>query len=68
MKRLGRNGDAKEILDHPWFKSIDREKLLKKELQAPYIPVLKDQDDISHFDEKFSQLEVVESVVSPNKR
>ena len=27
-----RNGDAKEILDHSWFKSIDREKLTKKEL------------------------------------
>lgn len=54
MKRLGRNGDAKEILDHPWFKSIDREKLLKKELTPPYIPVLKHEDDISHFDEKFS--------------
>ena len=38
--RLGAtaNGDFKEILSHPWFDNIDKDKLLKKELKAPYIP------------------------------
>ena len=65
---MGKNGDVDEVLGHAWFKTIDRDKLLRKEIQAPYIPVLKDKDDVSHFDEKFSGLEVIESVVSPNKR
>ena len=29
-KRLGSNGDADEIVNHPWFKDIDWSKLMKK--------------------------------------
>lgn len=29
-KRLGRHGDVDEVLSHPWFSIIDREKLLNK--------------------------------------
>ena len=27
-ERLGSKGDVKEILDHPWFKDLDPEKVL----------------------------------------
>jgi hypothetical protein len=30
--RLGKEGDSEEILNHPWFKEIDMDKLLKKEI------------------------------------
>eukprot|EP00919_Chromeraceae_sp_WS-2016_P078582 GHVR01186244.1.p1 GENE.GHVR01186244.1~~GHVR01186244.1.p1 ORF type:complete len:139 (+),score=20.34 GHVR01186244.1:784-1200(+) len=29
-QRLGCNGDVEEILSHPWFKSLDRDKMMKK--------------------------------------
>jgi hypothetical protein len=31
-QRLGATSDAEEILSHPWFKEINREKMLKKEV------------------------------------
>jgi hypothetical protein len=36
-------------------------------MTPPYIPTVKNDDDTSNFDEKFQQLEVVESIVSPLK-
>lgn len=42
-------------------------KLLKKEIPSPYIPTVKTKDDTSNFDEKFSNLEVMESVIDPQK-
>lgn len=35
-KRLGAVGDMTEILEHPFFASLNIEKLLKKELVPPY--------------------------------
>ena len=37
-KRLGQKGDAQDVLSHPFFASIDQEKLIRKELEAPYKP------------------------------
>ena len=39
-KRLGQVKDSEEVLSHPFFKDIDTDKLLKKELEAPYIPTI----------------------------
>jgi serum/glucocorticoid-regulated kinase 2 len=39
-KRLGSNG-YKEIMNHKWFKDIDFDALMKKEIDAPFIPNLK---------------------------
>lgn len=39
-----------DIRDHVWFSAIDTEKLLKKEIPAPWIPQIKDPLDASHFD------------------
>ena len=46
-KRLG---EAEAIMKHSFFESIDWEKMLKRELATPYVPVLKDPTDTSHFD------------------
>ena len=35
--RIGHNG-IEEIIEHPWFKSINWNKLEKKELPSPYLP------------------------------
>ena len=37
-KRLGSKGDADEIVNHPWFKGMDWDKLMKKELEAKFTP------------------------------
>ena len=66
-QRLGRVNGVKDIISHPWFASIDVEKLLKKELPVPYKPVLKALDDTSNFDEKFQQLEISESIIDPQQ-
>lgn len=46
-KRLGANG-IDEILKHPWFRTLDIEKLLKKQIDPPYKPEIK--EDLAYFD------------------
>ncbi len=45
-----------DVKDEPWFKSMDWEKLTNYELEAPWIPDIKDPMDASHF-EDFSREE-----------
>jgi len=47
--RLGANG-IDEILKHPWFRTLDIEKLLKKQIDPPYKPEIK--EDLAYFDQK----------------
>jgi len=47
--RLGSNG-ADEIMDHPWFIDVDWCRMLLKEYRAPFIPKLKNEVDVSNFD------------------
>jgi serine/threonine protein kinase len=59
--RLGANG-VDEILNHPWFKPLDIEKMLKRELEPPYKPDSK--DDLAYFDQKLvTGGEITESVL-----
>jgi CRP-like cAMP-binding protein len=39
-----------DIRDHAWFSVITTEKLLKKQIPAPWVPQIKDPLDASHFD------------------
>jgi CRP-like cAMP-binding protein len=39
-----------DIRDHAWFSVFTTEKLLKKQIPAPWIPQIKDPLDASHFD------------------
>ena len=36
--RLGSKSDADEIVNHPWFADINWDKLIKKELDPPFLP------------------------------
>ena len=49
-KRYGnlKNG-VKDITGHRFFKNLEWDKLLKKELPPPYVPKVKSNDDISNF-------------------
>ncbi|KAI8994973.1 camp-dependent protein kinase 8 [Pilobolus umbonatus] len=39
-----------DIIDHPWFASIDFDKLEKLEIIPPYIPEVKSEGDASNYD------------------
>ena len=68
MKRLGRDNDVDDVVNHPWFKDIALDELLMKKVQPPFVPQVGNPDDTSHFDEKFSKQEVMESIIDPSKQ
>ncbi|RGB43523.1 kinase-like domain-containing protein [Rhizophagus diaphanus] len=50
-KRYGNLKDgSKDIKSHQWFKGIEWDKLIKLEVQAPYIPKVSGEGDASNFD------------------
>jgi len=52
-KRLGSLANAaNDIFDHPWFRSIDFQRLRRMELNAPYVPNCRDTHDASNFPKK----------------
>lgn len=58
--RLGSKGGINELLSHPWLASINKEKLLAMQLDAPYKPKLsKNLFDVSAFDQEFTSEEAV---------
>ena len=50
FKRLGFNG-AEEIKDHPWFIDVDWDAMYSKKYIAPFIPKIKNDIDVSNFNE-----------------
>ena len=52
--RLGSKG-AEEIKKHPFFEKTNWDVILKKEVKAPFVPVVKSQVDVSNFDIEFTQ-------------
>lgn len=65
--RLG-GGDrgANEILEHPFFRGIDLDKLRAKQCRMPYRPTLKAEDDTQHFSTDFTDQEAEEDVKCPD--
>jgi len=50
-KRLGSgSGGAEEIKAHPWFHGVDWGVIYRKEVKAPFIPIIKNDVDVSNFD------------------
>jgi len=45
--------DPQEIRGHPWFRSLNWDKLEKLEITPPFIPSVKSADDVSNIDEEF---------------
>ncbi|KRX01061.1 Protein kinase-like domain [Pseudocohnilembus persalinus] len=46
-KRLGAKNGIQEIKNHPWFNQLDWNILINKQYQAPYKPVIKEDDYIN---------------------
>ena len=51
-KRLGNlHGGSKDVMNHAWFAEVTWERLLKKEIDAPYVPPVQGgAGDSSQFD------------------
>lgn len=62
--RLGAVGDSEEIMKHPYFAKLDIEKLLKREVEAPFIPELGKDDEANpkYFNVKTGE-ELSESII-----
>lgn len=55
LKRLGASKDDNlEIRKHPWLASINFDKLLKYELNAPIVPEVQDELDVENFNSKYT--------------
>jgi len=54
--RLGCHPDTGfyDIQTHPFFKSIDWELLEAKQVQPPYVPAMRSDRDLEHFDPQFT--------------
>ncbi|OOQ82403.1 Serine/threonine-protein kinase SCH9 [Penicillium brasilianum] len=52
--RLGANGDAKELMAHPFFSDVDWEALGRKQVIPPFKPKLQSDTDTSNFDPEFT--------------
>jgi hypothetical protein len=62
--RLGTEGGVDAILEHPWFADLDIEAMHRKELEPPFIPELSDDlSDVSNFDDQFTEMEPMNSVM-----
>ena len=50
-KRLGSGiGGSKDISSHVWFDRVPWEAYLRKEVRPPFVPIVKSESDVSHFD------------------
>lgn len=55
-KRLGSGPEgAKGIKEHPWFAGVNWLAIERKEIKAPFVPVVKSDIDVSNFDPEFTE-------------
>ena len=66
-KRLGSQNGLEEIKAEPFFANIDFDKILAKEIPAPFIPAVNNETDVQYFDEEFTN-EVPQMSFIPDKK
>ncbi|KAL1239791.1 cAMP-dependent protein kinase catalytic subunit alpha [Trichinella pseudospiralis] len=50
-RRIGcHGGDAREIKAHAWFNDINQQAILQRRITSPFLPTIKDCDDMNNFD------------------
>lgn len=49
-KRLGKEKDVSEILEHPWFADLNIQDVLDRKIEAPFVPQVKSELDLQNFD------------------
>lgn len=67
-KRLGAGkDDAEAVMKHPFFESIDWERLYNKEYKPPYTPNVTGALDLRNFDPQFLNEPIPQSVLEENR-
>ena len=61
--RLGQHGDVEEILNHPWFAELDMDDILKKKIEAPFVPKIESRADLQNFEDEMTGQELTESIL-----
>lgn len=49
-KRLGCADNGESIKLHKWFRGVDWDLVYGKQIEAPWIPTIKNKDDVSWFE------------------
>ena len=66
-KRLGSSErDAEDIKRQPFFKNISWNDLLLRKTKPPFVPIVRAPDDVSNFDEEFTNEKPVLSLAKDN--
>lgn len=66
-KRLGVvKGGAKCIMAHDWFSDFDFKKLYAQKLKPPIVPAIKDEHDLSNFDDYGEEDEHIPTYTGPD--
>ena len=61
-KRLGGGStDAEEVKSHRFFRTINWDDLLRKNIPAPFVPKISNDIDVSNFSEEFTSMNPVDS-------
>ena len=64
-KRLGVKG-GDEVLGHPFFAELDIDKLMQKQLKAPFLPKITDPEGMRRHSQKVVRLKHLEETVIPS--
>jgi protein kinase A len=65
-KRFGNlKAGTDDIKRHPWFAGVDFNRILARQIRAPYIPQIRGEGDASHFD-KYPETQEQYGVVDQN--
>lgn len=62
-KRLGAKNGAQEIMEHPFFHSINWERVGSLDLKPPFKPKVTSANDVGNFDKTFIEQAPVDSFV-----
>lgn len=57
-KRIGSKADFNEVKEHEFFKPIDWEKLLRREIKAPFVPRIESETDVRNIAEDFVKIKI----------
>ncbi|KAI6189278.1 AGC-kinase C-terminal domain-containing protein [Aphelenchoides besseyi] len=55
--RLGSSHDVEDVKQHPFFSSIDWDKLLRRELKPPFVPRVRSDGDTGYIASEFTDIE-----------
>ena len=69
-KRIGYEGGIEDIKAHDWFRDIDIDMLLNKQLDAPFVPDLSSElTDVRNFDKGLTSSSLNQSIIPrPNMK